>query len=98
MISHPQKTAERAVVVTTLHCGVFFGYTSNTDGATIQLRAARNCLYWDAIVKGFIGLGAVGPIGKSRVGPAADIELRGITCIIECLPNAVKVWEAAPWK
>jgi hypothetical protein len=93
-----QNGKERAVLVTTAHRGVFFGYADKTDGAVIKLRAARNCLYWSKEVKGFIGLADTGPIGASRVGPPADIELRDITCIAECKIEAVKVWESAPWK
>lgn len=33
--------AERAVLVTTVHKGVFFGYSSETGGETIRLRAGR---------------------------------------------------------
>lgn len=88
---------ERAVLVTTAHRGVFFGYASKTDGPTIKLRAARNCIYWPAGNKGFMGLASMGPIKGARVGPAADIELRDITCVTECTPDAVKAWESAPW-
>lgn len=88
---------ERAVLVTTSRRGVFFGYAINTDGATINLRAARNCLYWPAGNKGFLGLASFGPLAGSRVGPAADIELRDITCVAECTDEAVKAWEVAPW-
>lgn len=91
------KLKERAVLVTTAHRGVFFGYASKTDGDTIQLRAARNCLYWPSGQKGFLGLASVGPISGSRVGPAADIEIRNITCVAEVTPEAVKAWEASPW-
>jgi hypothetical protein len=83
--------------VTTAHRGVFFGYASKTDGDTIQLRAARNCLYWPSGQKGFLGLASVGPISGSRVGPAADIEIRNITCVAKVTPEAVKAWEASPW-
>ncbi len=93
-----QNGKERAVLVTTQHRGVFFGYATKTDGAIINLRAARNCLYWSKDVKGFIGLATAGPIGGSRVGPPADIELRDITSVTAVLPEAVKVWESAPWK
>lgn len=92
------KSKERAVVVTTEHRGVFFGYATDTDGDAIQLRAARNCLYWPAENKGFMGLAAMGPVSGSRVGPAVDITLRKITSVIECTPDAVKAWEGAPWK
>ena len=88
---------ERAVLVTTAHRGVFFGYATNTDGTTIKLRAARNCIFWPRENKGFLGLAANGPMKGARVGPAADIELRDVTCVAECTPQAVAAWEAAPW-
>lgn len=91
------EAAERAVVVTTQHRGVFFGYASDTDGESIKLRAARNCLYWTSESKGFMGLAAMGPTKGARVGPAADITLRDITSVIECTPAAVQAWEAQPW-
>lgn len=50
------KQAERAVLVTTEHRGVFFGYATETDGETITLKNARNCVYWSSDVKGFLGL------------------------------------------
>jgi len=97
--NHPNrgKAKERAVVVTTQHRGVFFGYATETDGAIISLRAARNCIFWPTENKGFMGLAAMGPVKGSRIGPAADISLRDITSVIECTPEAVQAWESAPW-
>lgn len=92
------KAKERAVLVTTAHKGVFFGYARETSGKTINLRAARNCIYWPTGQRGFVGLASTGPISGSRVGPAADMELRDITCVAECTEEAVKAWESAPWK
>src|ERR1700722_13989377 len=101
MINHPNRKKpeekERAVIVTTQHRGVFFGYAEETDGDVIKLRNARNCLFWSRGVRGFMRLAATGPDKKPRVGPAADIEVRNITSVIECTPEAVKAWEAAPW-
>jgi hypothetical protein len=88
---------ERAVLVTTAHKGVFFGYATDTSGNTIRLRAARNCVYWSASVKGFLGLASKGPDAQCRIGPAANIELRDITCVAECEPSAVAAWEKAVW-
>ena len=88
---------ERAVLVTTVHRGVFFGFATDTSGATIKLRAARNCIYWPAEQRGFLGLAANGPVSGSRVGPAADLELRDITSVAECTPEAAQAWEMAPW-
>jgi hypothetical protein len=98
MVNHPnRKPAERAVLVTTSHRGVFFGYATETAGPTIRLRAARNCLYWSSSVKGFLGLAATGPDKSCRVGPAAAVELRDITCVAECSGDAVQAWESTPW-
>ena len=91
------KAKERAVLVTTEHRGVFFGYTTDTSGDIIKLRAARNCIFWPAEQKGFLGLASNGPLKGSRIGPAADLELRKITSVAACTPEAVAAWEAAPW-
>lgn len=89
---------ERAVLVTTAHRGVFFGYATETGGDTIKLRAARNCLYWPTGTRGFLGLASEGPTSGSRVGPAADIELRDVTCVAECTEVAAEAWEKSPWR
>lgn len=88
---------ERPVLVTTAHRGVFFGYAVDTSSTTIKLRRGRNCAFWSAEIKGFLGLAAVGPSATCRVGPAADIELRDVTSVSEVTAAAVKKWEAAPW-
>lgn len=103
MINHPNRSkakngTEQAVLVTTSHRGVFFGYAGEIDGPMISLRAGRNCLYWSADVKGFAGLAATGPSKSCRVGPAVDIQLRDITSVSLVTAEAVKAWEAAPWK
>jgi hypothetical protein len=96
--NHPNRSKqERAVLVTTAHRGVFFGYAKETGGATIKLRAARNCVYWPVGNKGFLGLASMGPVNGAKIGPSADIELRDITCVAECTEEATKAWEAAPW-
>lgn len=91
------SSPERAVLVTTAHRGVFFGYAGDVSGETIKLRAARNCVYWPSENKGFLGLASMGPKDGARVGPSADIELRNITCVAECTPEATKAWEKSPW-
>ena len=96
-MANKKQNGERAVLVTTEHRGVFFGYAHDTSGETIKLRAARNCIYWPANQKGFLGLAANGPIDGARIGPAANIELRDITCVAECTDEAVAAWEKAPW-
>lgn len=91
----PKK--ERAVLVTTAHKGVFFGYANETSGDVIKLRAARLCVYWSADLRGFMGLASHGPSSLCKIGPAADIELRDITSVVEVSPEAITKWEKSPW-
>jgi hypothetical protein len=91
-----KANGERAVLVTTANRGVFFGYANKTDGETIQLRAARNCIMWRGM-KGFLALASEGPNAQCRIGPAADVELRNITSVAEVTAAAVDAWEKAPW-
>ena len=92
------KATERAVIVTTEHRGVFFGYATATDGETIDLKRARLCVYWSSDVKGFMGLAAGGPTKGCKIGPAVpSIELRKITSVVGVSPEAAEAWEKAPW-
>lgn len=88
---------ERPVLVTTSHRGVFFGYAEDTDGDVIKLRAMRNCINWSGM-KGFLALASEGPNNQCRIGPQADGEIRNITGVWECTADAVKAWEASPWR
>lgn len=88
---------EKAVMVTTAHRGIFFGYATDTDGEIVRLKRARLCIYWSADVKGFMGLAANGPSKTCRIGPPADIDLRAITAVVAVTPEAVIKWEASPW-
>jgi len=92
-----KANGEQAVMVTTAHRGVFFGYATETDGEIVKLKRARLCLYWSADVKGFMGLAANGPSKSCRVGPPADIDLRAITAVLSVTPEAAAAWEKAPW-
>ena len=93
-----REKAERAVLVTTAHRGVFFGYATDVEGPIIHLRRARLCIYWSADTKGFMGLAAYGPSATCRIGPPADIDLRAITAVVSVTSEAVKKWEVQPWK
>lgn len=93
-----KNSKERAVLVTTTHRGVFFGYATETKGNQIALKRARNCVYWSVDVKGFLGLASSGPTAGCRIGPPADIDLRDITCVAEVTESARSAWESAPWK
>lgn len=93
---------ERAVLITTAHRGVFFGYTSQTtrqivDCKVADLRKARNCLRWPEEQKGFVGLAEKGPLKGARIGPAADVALNDVTSAAYCTDESVAAWEASPW-
>lgn len=86
----------RPVLITTEFRGVFFGYATDTSGDTIALTNARNCIYWSAATGGFLGLAAHGPSSGSRIGESCEkIELRKVTSVAECSPEAVAAWEKA---
>jgi hypothetical protein len=87
-----------ALVVTTAHRGVFFGYGQLTNEKTIRLTEARMCVYWSADVKGVVGLAATGPSKSCRIGPAAPaITLQDVTSIMEVSPEAEAQWKMQPW-
>jgi len=96
-VSRRAVAKERPVLVTTEHRGVFFGYAKDTSDSTVHLRAGRLCVYWSADVKGFMGLASAGPTEGCRIGPAADIEVRGVTSVTEVTAEAAARWEQAPW-
>lgn len=91
------KKSERYVLVTTAHRGVFAGFAADTDGAIIKLREARCCVYWPQEQQGFLGLASKGPLRGAKIGPKADLELRDITSVAVCTPEAQAAWESAPW-
>jgi len=90
---------EQAVLVTTVHKGVFFGYASaGVKAKTITLTNARNCVYWSADVKGFLGLAANGPITSCRIGPKVpELTLTDVTSVSKVTPEATEKWEKNPW-
>lgn len=92
-----KKAKERYYLVTTEHRGVFAGYATKINGDVIELRAARNCVYWSADVKGFLGLAANGPSKECRIGPPADLQLRKITAVAVVTPEAQAKWENHQW-
>lgn len=95
--AHGKPQTERAVIVTTAHRGVFFGYAKDVDGETIALRCSRLCVYWSADVKGFMGLASSGPTRSCKIGPPADITLRNITAVLTVTPEAESAWLGGPW-
>lgn len=91
--------AKQALVVTTEHRGVFFGYGELTEGKTAELDNARMCVFWSESTKGVVGLAAQGPQVGSRITPAAPhIVLEGVTAKMQCSEQAIKQWEKDLWQ
>ena len=86
-------------MVTTEFRGVFFGYMSEPPvNGSVTIERARNCVYWSADVKGFMGLAAGGPTNNCKVGPAVpSLTLNKVTAIVEVSPSAQAKWEEGPW-
>lgn len=106
MTNHPARKSDSKeiyVVVTTSHRGVFGGFfggfATETNSKTINLRSARNCLYWPSNVGGFVGLATSGPNNQTKIGPAVEtMTLHDVTSILKCSPEAEKAWINANWK
>lgn len=90
-----------AVLVTTAHRGVFFGYlVGDAAKEKVVIDKARNVTYWDVKTRSFLGLAANGPTPDCRVSAAAGeaSTLFDITGVFVCTPEAVEKFEAAPWR
>ena len=77
---------------------IFCGWTDNTEGERVKLRAAKQACYFSADSHGLLGLAINGPGKGSRISPAADIECRRVVNVIECSLGAIAVWEKAGWQ
>jgi hypothetical protein len=94
----------KPVLVTTSDRGVFFGYLKGeASRERVTITQARNCVYWVAQLRGFVGLAVTGPIPGCKIGPAAieqtlyGSDKKPITSVTICTPEAVEAWESAPW-
>lgn len=88
-----------AVLVTTAHRGVFFGYAEPDaiGGKTITLVNCRNCISWSADIGGFLGLASVGPSKSCRIGSLAPLPvlLHDITSVSQVTSMAADAWMKA---
>jgi hypothetical protein len=95
------NTKSTAVVVTTEHKGVFFGFAEEPTTAgdtTVELADAQMCVYWSDSVRGILGLAATGPDKRCKITPVVPrIQLDKVTAIIQATPEAVAAWQSKPW-
>lgn len=87
----------QAILVTTKHRGVFFGYVpadADLNARSMTLCSCRNAIKWVG-AKGFLSLASDGPIEGCRIGATApSVLLHDITSVSLCSPEAAKAWEA----
>jgi hypothetical protein len=97
-MDNPDKPV--AVLVTTQHRGVFFGYAKPPfDQTTITLRDAQMCVYWSGDLHGVLGLASRGPTRSCRVGPPVpEITLQGITAVVAVTEEAEREWKREYWQ
>ena len=101
-----KKTAKRKqatpkevpVLIGTETYNLWFGYATDTTGANVTLKRARQVIYWSADVKGAGGLAVTGPSATCRIGAAVpEVEARRVSTVMLLTPAAVAAFEAAPW-
>lgn len=93
-----KAATNKAVLVTTEFRGVFFGYIKSDSKAPeqITLTGVRNCIYWSADCKGFLGLAANGPTSGCKIGARVpELTLYKITSVTPVESHAAEKWERA---
>lgn len=91
------KGEEKRYVVLTEFKEIFCGWSSDVSGDRIKLRDARQAVYYSSDTHGLLGLATDGPGRGSKIGPAANIEVRRVVNVIECSQAATEAWEKAKW-
>lgn len=87
----------KAVLVTTKHRAIFFGYLKDDkkSPAELILTGARCAMYWEK-TGGFLGLATTGPNTGCRIGARVDeLKLYEITSVTPVSAEAEKAWEKA---
>jgi len=87
---------KQAVIVTTKHRGVFFGYIdpAKLTSTTVALSDARMAIRWGT-TQGVQQLAATGPTADSKVGAKCDIPvLHDVTAVFAVSSEAQAKWDA----
>lgn len=88
------------VLVTTEYRGVFFGLLEEAvydqRPTVVELREARNVIYWSSETNGFLGLTSTGPMDGSRISAVAGgpITVHKVTSITKCSPAATEKFQS----
>ena len=93
------RIKKQALLVTTSHKGVFFGYGFKSTAKDIELIDARMCVSWSADMHGVLGLASKGPSASCRISDkVSSIILKDVTAQIPVSADAIKRWEESEWK
>lgn len=93
------KYYDQWIVCSTSFAGIFFGKVKEYIavpgvGATITLTEARQCLYWEEVVGGYVGLAVIGPSKGSKLGTiVAEITLHTVTSDMPATRQAIAAWK-----
>lgn len=93
-----KQSNERLYVVLTEFKEIFCGWSDDVTGDRIKLRNARQAVYFSSESHGLLGLAVNGPGKGSKIGPAANVEIRRVVNVIECSQVAIEAWEKAKWE
>ncbi len=88
----------KAVLVTTKHRGVFFGFilAAHELEETLVLERCRCAIRWHSSVRGFLGLAKTGPSANCMVGAEAPrVVLHDVTSVTDCTEEAIAAWTRA---
>lgn len=93
----------RAVLVTTAHRGVFFGFTTDDPKTAlkskiIEISQCRMIVHWSRDVRGVLGLAASGPTLGCRITKPCDAFLENVTGIFVCTPESITNFGRSPWQ
>ena len=85
----------KAILITTLHRGVFFGEVPSDQDMTARTMALKNarCAISHGTTEGVAELASKGPNADSKIGAAADIEaIHDITAVWAVTEKAQAAW------
>ena len=92
----PIPEGARPVIIATKHRGVFFGYTTDPDTATIVTLYSLRCGIKWGTTGGFLQLAGTGPTKASKIGARAPkATLQDVTAVVDVTVGAAEAWEVA---
>lgn len=94
----PSKRAQLTpVLVTNIHRGVYFGWTTDKSARPIVLHRFRHCVYLEQ-TQGNYSAAVDGPGGRSKIGPECiEVEVGDVANVVVCTAEAAAKFSSAGW-